>query len=341
MDTSATRDPLAARRRFYKGISFGTTLIAVGVVLLLNTMGQLGWSVWLDLIRLWPVLLISIGLRLIFVTTWLHPVSLAGPLLVVLTVVWVTATHSDRAAATEAWLQSPETIPLDCPAPIDSKESRISVKFAAGEIRLISEPAGSGPGLKGTLRYEGLEPKRACAASGDLRLGRAGRHGRVVVLPPFTRVRNEWEARMASSSPVDLDLEIAAAYSEIDLRHMKLKDVDLDLAASSATVRLGPPGGRVPVRIHGAVASLDLILPEAACFTISRARALNVLKADGVVERRRGRRRLTAQACGPAGATLDAEMPRYEISMDMPLSSVSVETESGPPSASVPTAVRR
>ena len=332
MDTSATRDPLTARRRFYKGISFGTTLIAIGVVLLLNTMGQLGWSVWLDLIRLWPVLLISIGLRLIFVNTWLHPVSLAGPLLVVLTVVWVTATHSDRAAAAGAWLQSPETITLDCPAPTDSKGSRVTVKFAAGEIRLVSEPApaGSGPGLKGTLRYEGLEPKRACAASGELRLGRSGRHGSVVLLPPFARVRNEWEARMASSSPVDLDLEIAAAYSEIDLRHMKLKDVDLDLAASSATVRLGAPDGQVPVRIHGAVASLDLILPQAVCFTISRARALNVLKADGVVERRRGRRRLTAQACGAAGSALPAAVPRYEISMDMPLSSVSVETEAGP-----------
>ncbi|MFN2224851.1 MAG: LiaI-LiaF-like domain-containing protein, partial [Anaerolineae bacterium] len=40
-------------------------LIAIGIILLLNTMGILEWSVWWRLIRLWPVLLIAAGLELL------------------------------------------------------------------------------------------------------------------------------------------------------------------------------------------------------------------------------------------------------------------------------------
>ena len=39
-------------------------LVALGVVLLLNNLGYLGWGVWETLVRLWPLLLIAIGLDL-------------------------------------------------------------------------------------------------------------------------------------------------------------------------------------------------------------------------------------------------------------------------------------
>ncbi|GAB4308291.1 MAG: hypothetical protein Kow0097_08810 [Candidatus Bipolaricaulota bacterium] len=41
-------------------------LIAAGVILLLNNLGHLPWSVWGTLARLWPVLLIALGLDILF-----------------------------------------------------------------------------------------------------------------------------------------------------------------------------------------------------------------------------------------------------------------------------------
>jgi len=41
------------------------TLIVVGVVLLLNTTGNADWSIWWNLVRLWPIWLIVIGLSII------------------------------------------------------------------------------------------------------------------------------------------------------------------------------------------------------------------------------------------------------------------------------------
>ncbi|MEJ2738024.1 MAG: DUF5668 domain-containing protein, partial [Anaerolineae bacterium] len=40
-------------------------LIGVGILLLLNIMGILEWSVWWNLLRFWPILLIAAGLDLL------------------------------------------------------------------------------------------------------------------------------------------------------------------------------------------------------------------------------------------------------------------------------------
>lgn len=41
-------------------------LIAAGVILLLNNLGRLPWAVWDLLAKLWPVLLIALGLDILF-----------------------------------------------------------------------------------------------------------------------------------------------------------------------------------------------------------------------------------------------------------------------------------
>jgi len=53
----------------------GLTIILFGVILLLNNLNILEWSVWYNIFRLWPVLLISLGIGLIFRRrlSWLAP----------------------------------------------------------------------------------------------------------------------------------------------------------------------------------------------------------------------------------------------------------------------------
>ena len=50
-------------------------LICSGIILLLNNLGILPWSLWLSLWRLWPILVILAGLQSVFrgsrITDWL------------------------------------------------------------------------------------------------------------------------------------------------------------------------------------------------------------------------------------------------------------------------------
>ncbi len=57
--------------QFLKGLA----IIAIGVILLLNNLKILDWSVWNNIVKLWPLLLVSLGISLIFRRrlSWLAP----------------------------------------------------------------------------------------------------------------------------------------------------------------------------------------------------------------------------------------------------------------------------
>ena len=324
-------DPLRGRRRAYKGLSFGTTLICLGVVLLLNTTGTLAWGVWFDLARLWPLLLISLGLRLIFVNTPLHPLSLIGPALIVAATVWVTTTYDASAARPFHDMSAAGHVELDCPATAGKGSQRFDLNFAAGELNLILEAPSAGPvqaaptpaGMHGTLSYTGHEPRHSCDSSGGLRLSQARYAEDFHFITPFSDRDRRWDARLTTTAPVDFDADLAATWGDLDLRAVSVSGASLDAAASKITLHLGPPTGRVSVRVRGAAANLDLLVPAGTCFTISRDRILSALDVEAATRSSDRGRRIVADACAQAGT----DGPRYEFRFDMPVSNISVGTE--------------
>jgi cell wall-active antibiotic response 4TMS protein YvqF len=340
-------DPARVRRRAYRGISAGVTLICIGIVLLLNTLGYVGWSVWFELLKLWPLLLVSMGLRWIFVNTRAHVLCLTGPVLVALAIFWVVSTWSgESAGGPMTWLVGGEMVGLDCPAPPSGDSARLDLDFVAGDLRILTEPvavaaaesappgstegtagtlgaAVSAPGFHGTLRYKGRQPRSSCGGSGDLRLRPYAYHHGIHFVFPFGGWENQWEARVASASPVIVDLRIAAASAELDLRAFDLERVHLEAAASQLRLQLGPAHSRVPVRIRGAVTDLKLVIPENTCYTVSRDKVLSLLDVEDSVQQEDEWRRLSSAACASAGP----DAPRYEIRYEMPVSNVTIETE--------------
>lgn len=47
----------------YKDLTSAVTLIAAGIVFLLNTTGIVSWEIWGYILRFWPFILILIGIR--------------------------------------------------------------------------------------------------------------------------------------------------------------------------------------------------------------------------------------------------------------------------------------
>ncbi|GAG61841.1 unnamed protein product, partial [marine sediment metagenome] len=62
----------------------GLTFLLIGTILLANTLEILDWSVWSNLFKLWPLLVISLGLSLIFRGKSL---SFMGPLIIFLGII--------------------------------------------------------------------------------------------------------------------------------------------------------------------------------------------------------------------------------------------------------------
>ncbi|MGH9869351.1 MAG: hypothetical protein ACREAA_14460 [Candidatus Polarisedimenticolia bacterium] len=328
-DTAARR--LANRRRAYKGLSFGTTLICLGVVLLFNTLGRLGWGVWFDLVRLWPLLLISIGLRSIFVPTRLHMLSLLGPLMVVSATMLTVSWYRDGVKGGFEDLERGRAVGVSCPGPLRSAAARLHLNATVSRVRLVTEPLpeapDKAPGIAGTLRYLDEEPAWACSSEGDLWLGTEGRESGLTLVVPFGARHDLWDARLGSGSPVAVRGDLIASSTELDLRAFDLDMVDLDLAATTTRIRLGQPRRRVNVHLEGGAANVRIGLPAGTCFVLSRDRALNVLKGDALPPRKRRARRLVSTACPPGEMGTDTS--RYEINLELPFSTVNVETDGG------------
>jgi hypothetical protein len=74
--------------RFLKGL----VIILVGAILLLNNLNILEWAVWPNILKLWPLLLISVGISLIF----RKRLSWLGPLVILLGIILgISASYMD------------------------------------------------------------------------------------------------------------------------------------------------------------------------------------------------------------------------------------------------------
>ncbi len=335
MTADTARAGREGRRERYKAVSAGTTLLCVGTILLLNTQDILEWGVWLDLLRLWPVLLISLGIRLLFIETVLHPLCLLGPVCVVLATGWAAERYTARVGARLEDLAEAQTLGFECPVAAGKETAGLELGFEGGRLSLATRPgpsperqrgeASRGMVLHGDVRFLGEDPHPRCDEEGGLRIGRrSGRRRDTFVMLPFREdAENLWETVLTSSSPVRVSAELERADGEIDLREIALAGATLDSKASSLVVRLGAPRDVVPIRIEGALSRLALTVPESTCFTVTRERRLDILRVEDSRRRTRRRRFVTADSCaeGKAGG------PRYEIRYDLPLSYVSVRTE--------------
>jgi hypothetical protein len=105
-----------------------------------------------------------------------------------------------------------------------------------------------------------------------------------------------------------------------------MSEIDLDAAASSLAVRLGPPTGRVPIRVDGGAVSLEILLPHGTCYTLRRDKGPILLDAPDIQDRAPRRRRVSAAACGASEPSGD-DPPRYEITLEAPLSRVMVAAD--------------
>lgn len=264
-----------------RGVVFPLLLIVVGAVWLLQSIGVLSPDSWWQLTRLWPVLLIAIGLQIVFGT------SRAGRLMVVavtlgLVVGGLFMLNGGMFAGGDG-----------------AGGSGVGADTGAGSS---GDEDGGGDSL------ESIDVPLDGAVSGEIRLGpgiarldvRAGQAGDALVAgnishprrydPPSLRVETDadehmtvridererrsfsfwpfgidgdfrWDLQLSPDVPIALDVDAGVGEIKLDLRGLMLSGLDLDVGVGSVTVHL-PDSGNYEVDIDGGVGSIVLIIPE-------------------------------------------------------------------------------
>ncbi len=161
-------------------------------------------------------------------------------------------------------------------------EARISM--GAGELRLSG--ADQPVLLDATFEFnrERNRPEvdyRLLGDRGLLEVRHPRRHG--VNFGPTSR--NRWDLALGNAVPLDLDIDLGAGRSRLDLRGLKLQRVEIDMGVGETELDLrGPHAAGFHVKIDGGVGSGELRLPAEVGVRVKVDGGLGSVNAHGLTK---------------------------------------------------------
>jgi hypothetical protein len=276
MNATTTLPERPARR---EGLVVPAIMIGLGIVLLLNSLGLLGWDVWRTIVQLWPLLLIASGVELM-----LGRRSALASLLVVVVLLGVLAW---AVQASGAWLSggapvSGETIsqPLGAATRAD-----IEIRMGAGTLR-FGTLEDSGKLIAGTIgRWPGEQLIHDYAVSGDTATFKLRSQARSWF--PFQRGQDSqavWDLRLNPDVPAQLRIDAGAGIATLDLARLRLTGLTVNTGVGQTTIML-PRQGRLEARVNGGIGQTTITIPAGVVARIEANTGIGQVHVNGNFQR--------------------------------------------------------
>lgn len=240
------------------GLIWPVILIGAGVVFLLNNLGVLGWGVWETLFRMWPVLLIAIGLDILVGrrSAWGSLVIALLLLVLLVVVVWLGAPGWN----TGAQIDHTETINQ---ALNGAKQAEIQITFGAGvlDIGALTENAGLIEGKAALVKGETLT--KEVRSSGDTIYFTLRSRGGVSSWTTGTSQNNRlWQLGLSRDVPMSLHVDSGVSEATLNLVSLHVTDLTLNSGVGRVVLTL-PRSGKTQVRVDGGVGEMVVRVPQA------------------------------------------------------------------------------
>ncbi|MBI4200806.1 MAG: hypothetical protein HY531_00780 [Chloroflexi bacterium] len=249
----------------------GLLLIAIGTVLLLQTLGVLPWGLWWELWRFWPVLLIIAGVALILGT---RAPLLTSAIVIVLVLGTVAAATlmSFSGPARESVSELRE--PLG-----ETKGLNARVRFGAGKISMGELPAGSPELVEGVFRGPGDSTPASYS------LTRSGDQANLVLdtaqLRGWQRPgTQDWTVRLSQAVALDLWVQSGASDLTLDLQRLNVTHLEMEVGASQIRVTLPGKSERTSATIRAGAANLQVTIPQGVAARIKTTTSLASVDVD-------------------------------------------------------------
>lgn len=256
-------------------------LIGLGLVFLLANYGYLALNVWELVLRLWPILLIAIGLDIVIGrrSFLLSLVGLAIALLLLVGALWLfgVRVESGQVLKSEQVSQA-----LD-----GASAAQVTIAPAVGSLRLtaMSSPDGL---ISGDVRRIGNETITSdfAVTNGSANYSLRGTGGVIFNVPVGRQDTWSWDLALTPSIPIDLETSLGAGQSLIDLSSLDISALDVNLAVGQTTVIL-PAEGSFEGRVDGAIGQIVIRVPPAMAVRINADTGIANVNAPSDFERQR------------------------------------------------------
>jgi hypothetical protein len=236
----------------YRSFFWPALLILAGVVALLVNTGLITVDRLYQIVNLWPLVLVVIGLELILRRT-VHGTAgdVAAALIVLLAIVgaaaYVAVGPNPGASST-----------LESSRPLgDRKTMRLEVDAGAATVNISSREEVGSDLYRAHIQYSGPKP--------EVKLDEAD--GRLVISQRsnnflfFQSRRFTLDLRLNPGVSWAVEVNTGAAESTIDLARAQVSSVSLNSGAARDEITLGPPTGVVPVEINGGALTVHIHRP--------------------------------------------------------------------------------
>ena len=230
-------------------------LIGLGALLLLQNLGYLPFGLWSTLWRLWPLILIVVGLDLLIgrcsALGSLAAVGLTA-LLVAGALFW-SARYRGQASGAGAE-------PVTVRQPVgDADSAEVRLEFGAGQLN-VEKAEGERYLVDGTATTAVRSSYSVTGGVGRLELRQESRD--FFIFPPFGDAPAPvWDLGLAGTLPLGLTVETGAGEATIDLTGLTLTQFDLNTGVGATRVTF-PAEGQIEASISGGVGELRITIPE-------------------------------------------------------------------------------
>ncbi len=233
----------------------GISLAGFAFFLLLCTTGVLPWSFWLEAIALWPLLIMSAGVKIAFEKSGAPWLVLLGPAIVLGGLGWL-ASGARPGPPAGPW--QAEALPR----PEGTDRVRLDAQLCAARLQVTTAaelPAGrlvEGRSL-GRPQRARLEGEREDATARVVL--KDGSSNGVVFLP---RPRQHWELGLPAGLPLAVRVSGAGIGGHLDLTGSRCLEANAQGVFLGLEVRLGAPREDTRITLNGVFNSLVLAVPE-------------------------------------------------------------------------------
>ena len=274
-----------------RSLSWPLILITIGLVFLLVNFGYVPGVTAIQLLNLWPLLLILAGVDIAIGRRW--PLAALG------IDVGVIALGLVLLATQPSFIGGPVF------SFGDKSGGERDVSVERQSVTSLSLDINGGAGR---FRVSGGSTTlvEAHSANDDLRLRRAdfeqgGQHADVRIDQSGTRhVSGDVETRIASDIATDLEVNGGAGEFVIDLSSVMVTNAELNVGAASLTLTLPKPSTSVTIEINAGASNITIEVPEGVEARVSTSGALLSLRSTNSRAAASG---LSAETSGYGAAT--------------------------------------
>lgn len=245
-----------------EGYTGATVVTGLGVLFLLGNLGYLTLSAWDLILRLWPLIIVAVGLDLLLGKR--RPWSAIAGILVGLVITggifWlvVNSSFTTNYESQEVSLNRS-----------GANAARGTISLPVGKLNLSAGAEGDVL-LSGSLTTNSRDVSLT-GGTNSFKLEGRGMRGFV----PFTNRggQEEWTVQLNTEPGYDLDIKLAVGDSTLDLTGLKISSLTVETAVGKTVLTL-PENGSFTGKIKAAIGLTEIWVPKGAPVRILFERAL-------------------------------------------------------------------